>query len=243
MSMKFEDLERCIHYIDAGFRGVIQVAVLRMTYVSMVNYSYLIVDNITNQSVIVDPAWNMEKIDQALEDTGTTLSGILLTHAHPDHTDLARPLAEKHHCPVWMSNEEIADSGFYAPQLVGIDPRPWSVGQVQIQPILTPGHTPGGMCYLVGNNLFTGDTLFAEGCGLCPDMEAAHNMFESLEHLKSRLTPETLIFPGHSYGRQPGQKFSQVLKDNIYLQFKNKYDFTAYRLRKGQNRLSFFDFR
>lgn len=241
--MKFEDLERGISYIDAGYRGVIQVAVLRMTYVSMVNYSYLVVDNINNQAVIVDPAWNMAKIDQTLDDTGAVLSGILLTHSHPDHTDLAKPLAAKYHCPIWMSNQEIKASGFYDPQLIGIDTTPWSVGQIQIQPIFTPGHTSGGMCYLIGDNLFTGDTLFAEGCGLCPDMMAAHEMFESLEYLKRILKPETRIFPGHSYGKQPGQKFSQIVRDNIYLQFKNKNDFTAYRLRKGQNKLSFFDFR
>ncbi|ELR72073.1 Hydroxyacylglutathione hydrolase [Fulvivirga imtechensis AK7] len=241
--MKFEDSVMGINYIDAGYSGVIQVAVLRMTYVSMVNYSYLVVDHINNQAVIVDPAWDMEKVERALEDTGTILSGILLTHAHPDHTDLAKPLAAKYNCPIWMSNEEIAGSGFYAPQLVGIDTTPWPMGQIQIQPIFTPGHTPGGMCYLIGNSLFTGDTLFAEGCGLCPDVKAAHDMYASLEYLKSKLKPETRVFPGHSYGKQPGQEFSQILKDNIYLQFKNKNDFTAYRLRKGQNRLSFFDFR
>lgn len=241
--MKFEDLGMGINYIDAGYSGVIQVAVLRMTYVSMVNYSYLVIDNISNQAVVVDPAWNMEKIDQALEDSGTTLSGILLTHSHPDHTDLAKPLAVKYSCPIWMSNKEIADSGFYAPQLIGIDATPWSVGQIQIHPLITPGHTPGSICYLIGDNLFTGDTLFAEGCGFCPDMRAAHDMYESLERIKSRLKPETRIFPGHSYGKQPGQQFSLILRDNIYLQFKNKNDFTAYRLRKGQNKLSFFDFR
>ncbi len=232
-----------VKHIDVGYSGVIQVVILRMTYMSMVNYSYMVLDYINNKAIIVDPAWDIEKIEQTLEDTETVLSGILLTHSHPDHIHLARPLAEKYHCPVWMSNEEIEDSGFSAPQLVGIDKTPWSVGQIQIEPIFTPGHTPGGMCYLIGNSLFTGDTLFIEGCGLCPDIESAHDMFESIEYLKNRLKPETLIFPGHSYGRPPGQTFSYVLKNNIYLQFNNKNDFTAYRLRKGQNKVSFFDFK
>ncbi|WP_459212146.1 MBL fold metallo-hydrolase [Aquimarina rhabdastrellae] len=240
--MKFEEAIMNIGYTDAYHSGVVQVVILRMTYMSIVNYSYLIVDHINNQAVIVDPAWDMRKVDQALKKTKTILSGILLTHSHPDHVHLARPLSRKYNCPIWMSNEEITYSGFYDQQLKGIDNTPWSVGQIQIEPLLTPGHTPGGMCYLIGNSLFTGDTLFAEGCGLCPDIKGAHSMYDSIEFLKKKIMPETLIFPGHSYGKSPGQIFSQILKNNIYLQFKNKNDFTAYRLRKGQNKLSFFDF-
>ncbi|WP_106794046.1 MBL fold metallo-hydrolase [Aquimarina sp. Aq78] len=240
--MKFENLIMDIGYTDTGYSGIVQVVILRMTYMSMVNYSYLVVDHINNQAIIVDPAWDMRKVEQALENTGTVLSGILLTHSHLDHIHLAKPLAEKYCCPIWMSNEEITYSGFHAPQLESIGTTPWSVGQIQIEPLFTPGHTPGGMCYLIGNSLFTGDTLFAEGCGLCFDMQGAHNMYESIKYLKKRIATDTLIFPGHSYGRPPGQVFSEVLKQNIYLQFKNKNDFTAYRLRKGQNKLNFFDF-
>ncbi len=219
------------------------VIVLRMTYLWMVNYNYLVVDPVSKQSVIIDPAWQMEKIEQALTYNEVSLSGILLTHAHPDHIHLAKPLAKKYQCPIWMSNKEIAASGFRYKQLVGIDIIPWSVGKVLIQPICTPGHTSGSICYLIGDNLFTGDTLFAEGCGLCPNIKAAHTLFASLEYLKSRLKPQTRIFPGHSYGKPPGLKFSRLLRDNIYLQFADKEGFAAYRLRKGQNRFKMFDFR
>jgi hydroxyacylglutathione hydrolase len=242
MSMKPEQSEVDINFFDSGYSSVQQVVVLRMTYMFMVNYSYLVVDHFSKQALVIDPAWNMEKIDQALASTQTSLSGVLLTHAHPDHTHLAKPLAAKYNCPIWMSNEEIAVSGFRDAQLIGIDTASWYVGGMHIQPIFTPGHTSGSICYLIGDNLFTGDTLFAEGCGLCPDIHAAHSMFASLQHLKNKLKPETHIFPGHSYGKQPGQKFSLLLRDNIYLQFKNENDFAAYRLRKGQNNSRFFQF-
>ncbi len=219
-----------------------QVVLLRMSNLFIINYNYLVVDYVSNKSVIIDPAWDMEKIEQSLTTTQTSLSGILLTHSHPDHVHLAKPLASKYKCPIWMSREEITVSGFNAPQLVGIDMNPWSVGQLKIQPILTPGHSPGSVCFLIGENLFSGDTLFAEGCGLCPDIPSAHKMFESMQKLKARLSPETRIFPGHSYGKEPGQKFSKILKNNIYLQFDNKENFAAYRLRKGQNKLSHFNF-
>lgn len=219
-----------------------QVIVLKMTNLFMVNYNYLVVDNDSRKSVIIDPAWDLKKIEQAIVNSQSELSGILLTHSHPDHVHLAKPLATKYQCPIWMSNEEIAVSGYRAPQLVGIGRIPWLIGQLLIQPIFTPGHSSGSTCYLIGENLFTGDTLFAEGCGLCPDLHAAHIMYESLNRIKRCIKPETRIFPGHIYGKEPGQKFSRIINNNIYLQFKSENDFAAYRFRKGQNKLKYFNF-
>jgi hydroxyacylglutathione hydrolase len=105
---------------------------------------------------------------------------------------------------------------------------------MQIRPLSTPGHTPGCICYLIGDNLFTGDVLFYEGCGMCPDIQSAHAMFWSLQYLKGLLDPRTRVFPGHSYGMPPGQQFAQLLRDNLYLQFSNPESFAAFRLRKLQ---------
>ena len=51
-----------------------------------------------------------------------------------------------------------------------------AVGRHTFEVIHTPGHTPGSVCYRIGANLFTGDVLFAEGCGLCPDADSADRM-------------------------------------------------------------------
>lgn len=220
-----------------------EVVVLEVHYQFMKNYNYLIVDPLSRQAVVVDPAWQIDVIDQALEDAAATLSGVLITHSHADHINLAKTVSVKYDCPIWMSKTEIAQSGFTAPQLIAIDETPWLVGNMRIKPIATPGHTPGCICYLIGDNLFTGDVLFAEGCGICPDVPGAHAMYASLMHLKSLLKPETRIFPGHSYGKVPGQTFSHLLQENIYLQFRDKESFTAFRLRSGQNKLKMFNFR
>jgi hydroxyacylglutathione hydrolase len=219
-----------------------KVVVLKMYHGFMKNYTYLVVDPCSRQAVIIDPAWQMETIEQALIEAQASLSGILITHSHHDHVHLANPVAEKYKCPIWMSKEEIEDSGFRARQLVGIDPTPCAVGRMLIEPILTPGHTPGCMCYLITDNLFTGDVLFAEGCGICPDIEAAHEMFASLENLKNRIGPQTRIYPGHSYGTSPGQPMGRLLKENVYLQFRTRESFAAFRLRGGQDITKMFNF-
>ncbi|XLS29180.1 MBL fold metallo-hydrolase [Flavobacteriaceae bacterium M23B6Z8] len=219
-----------------------QVVVLRVSNLFIVNYNYLVIDHITGHSILIDPAWEMDKIERAIADSHTRLQGILLTHSHFDHLNLAKPLADKYNCPIWMSEEEIAISNFNASQLKPVPQKPWWEGHLLIRPLLTPGHSPGSTCYLIGNNLFSGDTLFAEGCGLCPNLESAHQMFESLQHIKDHLQPDTRIFPGHHYGKVPGQEFASVFQNNIYLQFKNKNDFASYRLRKGQDSAKFFEF-
>lgn len=212
-----------------------QVITLEVTYKAMKNYNYVLVDQSTRKAVIVDPAWEMDKIESALKEANAQLEGVLLTHSHPDHVHLARAVSAKYCCPVWMSKQEVLYSGFTADRLVEIDSSEWSVGAMTIKPILTPGHTPGCICYLVGSNLFTGDVLFAEGCGLCPGLESAYEMFESLAELKRRIDPQTRVYPGHCYGKLPGRQFAELLRENIYLQFRDRDSFAAFRLRKGQN--------
>ena len=219
-----------------------RVVVLPVSRGSMKNYSYLVVDPATLQAVLVDPAWERAKIECALAEEGATLAGILVTHAHHDHTDLARALSETYRCPVWMSQAEIAASGFHAQQLVPIEATPWRVGGMLVEPIPTPGHTPGSTCYRIGANVFTGDVLFAEGCGICADTRAAYAMFASLETLKKRIAPATRVFPGHSYGVPPGQPMARLLRDNLYLQFSDQESFAAFRLRSGQDRARLFSF-
>lgn len=223
-------------------RTVPRVVVLDMRYHAMKNYNYLVIDPGTRQAVIVDPAWEIEKVHAAVAESQSTLRGVLITHSHHDHIHLARSVADAYDCPIWMSSVEIASSGYAAARLAGIGNAPWNVGHLLIEPIATPGHTPGSTCYRIGDNLFTGDVLFAEGCGFCPDLASAHAMFASLQHLKKKIEARVRVFPGHSYGQPPGRPMSQLLRDNIYLQISNRDAFAAFRLRSGQDRARMFDF-
>lgn len=219
-----------------------RVVVLRTTRGSMTNYNYVVVDVATRQAVLVDPSWQADVVVGAVVDAGARVAGILLTHSHPDHIDLAASLGERFGCPLWMSKEEIAWSGYHAPGLVAIDETPFHVGSMTIRPMLTPGHTPGCMCYRVDDDLFTGDVLFAEGCGICPDVAAALRMYDSLGRIRREIGETTRIYPGHSFGLAPGQSFATVQRENIYLQFSNRDDFAAFRTRKGQSRAKLFTF-
>ncbi|CAB3765815.1 MBL fold metallo-hydrolase [Paraburkholderia humisilvae] len=219
------------------------VTVLKVAHLAIKNNNYLVVDPVTRDALLIDPAWQPDTIGAALADAGGRLRGILLTHAHPDHVHLARPLSEQHRCPVWMSAREVAASGFQAERLIAFDAAPWQAGSLRVEPLPTPGHTPGCVCYRIGSHLFTGDVLFNEGCGICPDLDAAYAMYDSLELLKASVAPHTRIYPGHTYLAPPGLTFASVLERNLYLQFRDRESFAAYRLRPGQDPRKLFDFR
>ncbi|GIQ69564.1 MBL fold metallo-hydrolase [Xylanibacillus composti] len=207
------------------------------------NYCYLIADEQRKEAFVVDPAWEAEKIIHEAEKRDCTLSGILLTHAHNDHVNAVHPLAERYKLPVYMSQTEIDRYGFRVQGLEKLaDLDQLQVGAINITCILTPGHTAGSMCYLTADSAFTGDTLFAEGCGACDsDGSSADQLFDSLQRLRKLIPPEARLYPGHSFSAFPGQRMEQVLKENLYLAIRKKEEFIQFRMRKNQG--SFFNFR
>lgn len=213
-----------------------EVIILKVSRGLFKNFTYLGVDRVEGESFLVDPAWEADQIEHALRLSRSRCQFILLTHAHPDHVDLADALATRLRVSVYMSRREIERYGFRCRNLKPLDESSrLSIGQSMVTPISTPGHTFGSMCFRFEDHLFTGDTLFAEGCGMCLGEGAdPADLFHSIQRLKGLISPETKIFPGHSYGQPPGQTFSRLLDNNIYLQFDNEEGFIAYRMRSGQ---------
>lgn len=217
----------------------IRITPLRMQKSWMKNYTYVVSNLASGESLVIDPAWEKHKITEVLAITKTRLTGILLTHAHPDHTHLAVPLVEEYGCPVWMSDAEIRHSQFWCPSLHPIYTEDrFTCATIPVQPFIVPGHSPGSVCYLIDQALFTGDTLFSEGCGACVESGSdPHALFMSLQRLKTFVPHNTRIFPGHSFGVAPGKTFRDILGINIYLHLNTKDAFVAYRMRPGQTHL------
>ena len=88
------------------------------------------------------------------------------------------------------------------------------VGDIEIELLHTPGHTPGSQCFLLDGRLVAGDTLFLDGCGRTDfpggDVD---DMFRSLQQL-SRLSGDPTVFPGHWYSAEPSASLEDVKRDN-----------------------------
>ncbi|MCU7925192.1 MAG: MBL fold metallo-hydrolase [Candidatus Thiodiazotropha sp. (ex Dulcina madagascariensis)] len=204
------------------------------------NYCYLIYDSISREAVVIDPAGEASLLSDAIVRHDLKLKAALITHTHPDHIMLAQYFMERHGCCIYVSSKEELSCFSHIQEGLSLisEETPLQIGQLVVTPMHTPGHTLGSICYLIGDNLFTGDTLFIEGCGMCFDGRSdPRQLFSSLNKLKHMIPPYTKIYPGHSYGQEPGTDFSYLLANNIYLQFKDESMFVAFRMRKGQTGL------
>ncbi|MDP4180815.1 MAG: MBL fold metallo-hydrolase [Bacillota bacterium] len=206
------------------------------------NYSYIIVDSESNHAAIIDPAWELDGILETLYKYHAELKAILLTHSHSDHTNLVEPLYSRFDPKVFISPKEMKYCGFNNVELAFLnDMDIIMLGNTKITAIASPGHTDGGLCYLLSDSLFTGDTIFIEGCGMCTsDGGDPGQMYETINRIKSMVKPEVAVYPGHSYGKKPGYTLGYLCAENIYFLFDDKEMFINYRTRNNQTNLFSF---
>ncbi len=221
--------------MEKGYE-VRQIKTFSMGYA---NYSYIVVDKLTRIALVIDPSWEYKKLVNEFYQLDLQLKAILLTHSHYDHVNQVEPLVSTFNPQVYMSKTEIDFSGFRCSNLNELkDLDEIHIGKTKILCLLTPGHTPGSMCYHVSDSLFTGDTIFIEGCGACSFKGgSAEAMFDSVQRIKSMLHLHMKIYPGHSYGQAPGQTTDSLMRNNIYFQFDKKEHFVQFRMRENQKGL------
>lgn len=209
---------------------------LQVRFFSFINFTYLIIDKKTKQAAIVDPSWELPKIAFVLQRLNVTLTTILLTHSHFDHVNLVDALMRRYNPQAFLSFREISFYNFKCKNLNPVQHNDViKLGETEISCLLTPGHTRGSICYLVPGGLFTGDTIFTEGCGLCNTFGGnAAEMFESIQKIRTGINPQVKVFPGHSYGKQSGYSLTYLLKRNISFQFSNKESFINFRMRQSK---------
>jgi len=201
----------------------------------MRNFAYLIGDRQTGDTLVVDPAYAAGDLVDALEADGMHLSGVLVTHHHPDHVGgsmmgfelkgLAE-LLERVSVPVHVNSEE----ALFVSRTTGIPMSDLtshrhgdkvSVGDIDIELLHTPGHTPGSQCFLLDGRLVAGDTLFLEGCGRT-DFPGGDSdeIFRSLQKL-AQLSGDPTVFPGHWYSLEPSASLSEVKRSNYVYRVTN----------------------
>ncbi len=200
----------------------------------MENFIYVIEDHASKRAAIVDPAWDVDEILKLTSLHGLTVTDILLTHCHHDHINGVEEVLNAHDAELHLlkAENDFWSPGFIKPHtMYGGDSI--MLGDTEIKVLHTPGHSKGSACYQIGNQLITGDTLFVFGCGHCrlggSDPET---LFNSLQKLKTDITSDTIILPGHNYAPlHPTSTMGEQLYGNPFLHFDNKHDFIKYRMK------------
>lgn len=194
----------------------------------MVNFAYVIGDKEKGEAVIVDPAYAAGELIDLVEADGMRVVGALATHHHPDHIggsmmghtlEGIAELIGRGAGPVHVHKDEAS----YVQRVTGVSTTDLvehdngdtiTVGDIPIEVLHTPGHTPGSMCFLVGNVLVSGDTLFLEGCGRTdfPGSDPSQ-MYDSLTRLAT-LPDDTLVCAGHWYSQPNVAALGEVKQQN-----------------------------
>lgn len=194
----------------------------------MVNFVYAIGDRRTGECVLVDPAYDPAGLVDTVAGDGMTVTGVLATHYHPDHVGGSMmghgiagvaELLEQVSCPIHVQRDEVPwvtrTTGLDEADLIAHDSADLiTVGEIEIQLVHTPGHTPGSQCFLVDGKLVSGDTLFLDGCGRTDLPGSDHaQMIQSLDRL-AKFDDDIVLYPGHRYSMASSATMGSVKRSN-----------------------------
>ncbi len=176
--------------------------------------TYILYNEDNKQAVVIDPSFYAQKIIQALKDERLDCRAILLTHGHFDHIsgvnalrDFCQPEVYVHEADADMltdpdKNLDTLLGGYHiatqpAEHLLEKQIEKLSIAGMEIIALSTPGHSPGCVCYLVDDYLFSGDTLFNMSAGRT-DLPGGNTqaLYRSMETLK-KIEKDYIVYPGH----------------------------------------------
>lgn len=175
--------------------------------------SFIVGCEVSKEAVVVDPGEEGERIFSRLVALGLQLKMIINTHGHFDHIGANRLLVEKSGAELLIhsADAELLPKAKEHGRKYGLDVQLspsatrllqggeiLNVGTLQIQVIATPGHTPGGISLLIGDHLFSGDTLFADSVGRTDLPGGDHESLVASIRKKLFVLPDTtIVHPGH----------------------------------------------
>lgn len=183
---------------------------------------YLVMDEDTQELGIIDPGGQANLLAAEIKKLDGKPKFIILTHGHMDHVGGVVELVDKLNIPFYINkaDEEFSQKDNFVfqelPKASGYlnEGDTLSIGEHLIKVIGTPGHTPGGICFLIDDKLFSGDTLFQCSVGRS-DFPGGDGM-QLIKSIKDKLLPlgdEIQVFPGHG----PSSTIGYEKRNNPFL--------------------------
>ena len=163
--------------------------------------TYIIHEENSKSCCVIDPGYQANTILEKLDSLGLTLDAILLTHGHFDHVGAVKDLAADTDCRVFLcADDALLPPMFTAGKLYYTDTYTdgsiLNIAGLYIHVLHTPGHTPGSVCLLVDDVIFSGDTLFEGSCGRTDIGGDWVTIQKSLKRLAA-MEADFTVYPGH----------------------------------------------
>ena len=160
-------------------------------------YSYLLASRAGGEAMILDPV--LERVDrycQLLRELDLKLVKAVDTHLHADHVTGLGELRDRTHCVTIMGEQTRAD----VVAMRVADGDKVTIEGITLDVMYTPGHTDDSYSYLMGDRVFTGDTLLIRGTGRTDFQNgSARAQYDSIFNRLLKLPDETMVFPAHDY--------------------------------------------
>lgn len=183
---------------------------------------YLVMDEDTKELAIIDPGGQANVLTKEIKLLDAKPKFVLLTHGHSDHVDGVVELVNEFNIPFYISEKEeeyMQNDKFVfgsLPKASGYlkEGDTLSLGNNNIKVIETPGHTQGGICFLINDDLFTGDTLFYGSVGRS-DFPGGNGM-QLVKNIKEKLLPlgdDIKVYAGHG----PSSTIGYEKRNNPFL--------------------------
>jgi len=181
------------------------------------NLTYLVGCSQTREAAVIDPTSAHDILDFC-DTKNLSISYVLNTHGHPDHTGGNEVIASATGAVILAHARDRAPG--VGEQLEDDDVL--ELGKIDIEVIHTPGHTPGGLCFKINNKLLTGDTVFLSGCGNTRFGGDVGELFASFDQKINPLSGRVEVWPGHDYA-ETNLRFARTVEpDNHAIDLKLK---------------------
>ncbi|MCP4602635.1 MAG: MBL fold metallo-hydrolase [Proteobacteria bacterium] len=197
----------------------------------MATFAYLIGDESTKTCALIDPAFETDRILAEVKNEGFTVTHLINTHAHFDHTSGNAAIIAATGAKLYIHR----DDGQLLKKLVSVaitmvmggkkspgadvllgDGDVIEFGEASLKVIHTPGHTSGGMCLYTPGHVFTGDTLFVSSVGRTDLPGGSQKLLrQSIEKRIFTLPGDTIVWPGHDYGPKPHSTVEHEKNTNL----------------------------
>ena len=177
------------------------------------NFSYIIGCEKSREAIVIDPDPDAQKLVNIARKENLEIKLIVNTHGHSDHTCGNDQLKDLTRAKIIIHSRDV-DRYPQADQVLE-DETQIQFGEIRIDVIQTPGHTPGGICLYSQGNLFTGDTLFVGDSGRT-DLPGGDRLTLGASIRKlMQLPDDTIVWPGHNYGPTPKSTIGWEKRNNI----------------------------